>query len=68
MSQRFSLVLRSMYGENAEIGSLSGATIGIIEFTGIVIGADSAGDGIAPPWRWPKPSPETASSSRAEIA
>jgi len=38
MSQRFSLVLRSMYGENAEIGSLSGATIGIIEFIGIVIG------------------------------
>ena len=37
-----------MYGENAGIGSLSGATIGIIEFMGIVTGPIRRGDGIAP--------------------
>ena len=34
----FASSLRSMYGENAEIGSLSDVTIGIIEFMGIAIG------------------------------
>ena len=40
--------LRSMYGENAEIGSLSDATIGIIEFMGIVTGSIRRGDRITP--------------------
>ena len=59
----FASSLRSMYGErtrwrvnpnsrvlrpNAEIGSLSDVTIGIIEFMGIVTGPIRRGDGIAP--------------------
>jgi hypothetical protein len=36
-----------MHGENVEIGSLSDATIAIIEFTGIVTGPIRRGDGIA---------------------
>jgi hypothetical protein len=38
----------SMDGENVEIGSLSDATIAIIEFMGIVTGPIRRGDGIAP--------------------
>jgi tRNA(Leu) C34 or U34 (ribose-2'-O)-methylase TrmL len=37
-----------MDGENVEIGSLSDATIAIIEFMGIVTGPIRRGDGIAP--------------------
>jgi hypothetical protein len=44
----FASSLRSMYGENAEIGSLSDVTIGIIEFMGIVTGPIRRGDGITP--------------------
>ena len=44
----FAPSLRSMYGENAEIGSLSDVTIGIIEFMGIVTGPIRRGDGITP--------------------
>ncbi|HMI22995.1 MAG TPA: hypothetical protein VK594_00780 [Streptosporangiaceae bacterium] len=44
----FTSSLRSMYGENGEIGSLSDVTIGIIEFVGIVTGPIRRGDGITP--------------------
>jgi hypothetical protein len=44
----FGSLQRSAHGENAEIGSLSVATIGIIEFMGIVTGPIRRGDGIAP--------------------
>jgi hypothetical protein len=44
----FGSLPRSAHGENAEIGSLSDAMIGIIEFMGIVTGPIRRGDGIAP--------------------
>jgi hypothetical protein len=44
----FASSLRSMYGENAEIGSLSDVTIGIIEFMGIATGPIRRGDGFTP--------------------
>ena len=44
----FASSLRSMHGEDAKIGSLSDATIGIIEFMGIVTRPIRRGDGIAP--------------------